>query len=66
MALIDGAMNACGYSKILADMMTPSLQKTGRKGIFQHDNDPKKTANIILKFSFLIYFWGLLAFIEIG
>lgn len=40
MALIDGAMNACGYSKILADMMTPSLQKTGRKGIFQHDNDP--------------------------
>ena len=29
--------NACGYTKILADKMTPSLQKLGSRGIFQHD-----------------------------
>ena len=40
-------MNACGYTKILTDKMTPSLQKLGRRGIFQHDNEPKHTARIM-------------------
>ena len=43
---IDGIMNACGYTKILADKMTPSLQKLGSRGIFQHGNDLKHTARI--------------------
>ena len=45
MTFIDGTMNACGYIKLLADKMTPSLKKPGRRGIFQH-NDPKHTAKI--------------------
>ena len=48
-ALIDDAMNACGNTKILTDKMTPSLQKLGRRGIFQHDNDPKHTAKITVQ-----------------
>ena len=28
-----------GYTRILADKMTPTLQKLGRRGIFQHDSD---------------------------
>ena len=47
MTSIDGTMNACGYTKILADKMTPNLQKLGRRKIFQHDNDPKNTAKIM-------------------
>ncbi|MCI4393262.1 hypothetical protein PGIGA_G00155500, partial [Pangasianodon gigas] len=43
-------MNACGYTKILADKMTPGLQKLGRRGIFQHDNDPNHTAKIMQEF----------------
>ena len=50
MTSIDGTMNACGYTKILADKMTPNLQKLGRRGIFQHDNDPKHTAKITQQF----------------
>ena len=50
MTFIDGTMNACGYTKILADKMTPSLQKLGRRGIFQHDNNPKHTAKIMQEF----------------
>ena len=42
MTFIDGTMNACGYTRILADKMTPHLQKFGRRRIFQH-NDPKHT-----------------------
>lgn len=37
MTFIDGTMNACGYPNILADTMTPSLQKLGISGMFQHD-----------------------------
>uniref|UniRef100_A0A8C9UY38 Uncharacterized protein n=1 Tax=Scleropages formosus TaxID=113540 RepID=A0A8C9UY38_SCLFO len=44
MTFIDGTMNACGYTRILADKLTPSLQDLGRRGIFQHDNYPKHTA----------------------
>ena len=36
-----------GYTRILADKMTPTLQKLGRRGIFQHDNDSKHTAKIM-------------------
>ena len=43
-------MNACGYTKILADKMTPSLKKLGRRVIFQYNNDPKYTAKIRQKF----------------
>ena len=43
MTCLDGTMNTCGYTKILAAKMTPSLWKLG---IFQHDNDPKHTAKI--------------------
>ena len=46
MTFIDGTMNVCGYTKIMADKMTPSLQKLGR-GIFQHDNDPKHTQEFL-------------------
>ena len=35
---VDGTMNACGYTKILADKTTPSIQKHGKREIFQHDN----------------------------
>uniref|UniRef100_A0AAY5F5W5 Polyprotein n=1 Tax=Electrophorus electricus TaxID=8005 RepID=A0AAY5F5W5_ELEEL len=34
MTFIDGTMNTCGYTKILADKMTPGLQLLGRLGIF--------------------------------
>src|SRR4029434_7007683 len=34
----DGTMNVCGYPKILAEKMFPSLQKLGIRGIFQHEN----------------------------
>ena len=44
MTSIDGTMNACGYTKILADKMTPSLQELGRRGLFQQGNGPKHTA----------------------
>ena len=47
MTVIDGTMNACGYTK---NKMTPSLQKLGRRGIFQHDNNPTHTAKIMQEF----------------
>lgn len=39
MTFTDGTMNACGYTKILADEMTRSFQKLGRRGIFQQDKN---------------------------
>ena len=50
MTFIDGTMNASLYTQILNEKMTSSLKKVGRKGIFQHDNDPKHTAKITLEF----------------
>ena len=50
MTFIDGTINASGSTKILADKMTPSLQKLGRRGIFQHDNVPNYTTKIKQEF----------------
>ena len=50
MTFIDGLMYACGYTKILADKMTPNLQTFGRRRIFQNDNNPKHIAQITQKF----------------
>lgn len=47
MKLIEGSMNACGCSKILANKLSRSLQKPGRRVILEPDSDPKhKTAKI--------------------
>ena len=50
MTFIDGTMTACGSTKIQADKMTPSLQKLGRRGIFQRDDNPKHTSKITEEF----------------
>lgn len=49
---IDGNMNSNMYCEILQQSMIPSLQKLGRRAVFQHDNDPKhtsKTSTALLK-----------------
>ena len=38
---IDGIMDSTMYCNILKEKMVPSLQKLGKRGVFQHDNDPK-------------------------
>lgn len=42
----DETMKACRFTKTLPDKMMPILQKLGRRGMFQHDNDPKHTIKI--------------------
>ena len=45
-------MNSNMYCEILQQSMIPSLQKLGRRAVFQHDNDPKhtsKTTTALLK-----------------
>ncbi len=49
---IEGTMNANMYCDILKQSMIPSLQRLGRRAVFQHDNDPKhtsKTTTTLLK-----------------
>ena len=49
---IEGNMNSNMYCEILQQSMIPSLQKLGRRTVFQHDNDPKntpKTTTALLK-----------------
>ena len=49
---IDRNMNSNMYCEILQQRMIPSLQKLGRRAVFQHDNDPKhisKTTSALLK-----------------
>lgn len=41
MKLIEGSMNACGCSKILANKLSCSLQKPGRRLILEPDSDLK-------------------------
>ncbi len=36
---IEGTMNANMYCDILKQSMIPSLQRLGRRAVFQHDND---------------------------
>ena len=38
---IEGTMNGNIYCDILKQSMIPSLQKLGRRAVFQHDNDPQ-------------------------
>ena len=38
---IEGNMNSNMYCEILQQRMIPSLQKLGRRAMFQHDNDPQ-------------------------
>ncbi len=42
---IEGTMNVNMYCDILKQSMIPSLQRLGRRAVFQHDNDPKHTSN---------------------
>ena len=44
--IIEGTMNANMYCDILKQSMIPSLQRLGRREIFQHDNDPKHTSKM--------------------
>lgn len=49
---IEGNMNSNMYCEILQQSMIPSLQKLGRRAVFQHDNEPKhtsKTTTALLK-----------------
>ncbi len=49
---IEGTMNANMYCDILKQSMIPSLQRLGRRAVFQHDHDPKhtsKTTTALLK-----------------
>ena len=49
---IEGNMNSNMYCEILRQSMIPSLQKLGRRAVFQRDNDSKhtlKTTNALLK-----------------
>ena len=41
---IEGNMNSNMYCEILQQSMISSLQKLGRRAVFQHDNDPKHTS----------------------
>ena len=41
---IEGNMNSNMYCEILQQSMILSLQKLGRRAVFQHDNDPKHTS----------------------
>uniref|UniRef100_A0AAY5KQE7 Tc1-like transposase DDE domain-containing protein n=1 Tax=Esox lucius TaxID=8010 RepID=A0AAY5KQE7_ESOLU len=43
---IEGTMNANMYCDILKQSMIPSLQRLGRRTVFQHDNDPKHTSKM--------------------
>ena len=49
---IEGNMNSNMYCEILQQSIIPSLQKLGRRAVFQHDNNPKhtsKTTTALLK-----------------
>ena len=50
MTFRDGTMNVCGFTKILADKMTPSLQNLGRQEYSSMITKPKHTAKITQEF----------------
>ncbi len=41
-------MNANMYCDILKQSMIPSLQRLGRRAVFQHDNNPKHTSKMTI------------------
>ena len=43
---IERTMHANMYCDTLKQSMIPSLQKPGRREVFQHDNDPKCTSKV--------------------
>ncbi len=43
---IEGTMNTNMYCDILKQSMIPSLQRLGRRAVFQWDNDPKHTSKM--------------------
>ncbi len=45
--LTEGTMNANMYCDILKQSMIPSLQRLGRRAVFQHVNDPKHTSKTL-------------------
>ena len=45
---IEGNMNSNLYCKILQQSMIPSIQKQGRRAMFQHDNDSKRTTKMTI------------------
>ena len=45
---IEANMNSNMYCEILLQSMIPSLQKLGRRAVFQHDNDSKHTSMITI------------------
>ena len=45
---IEGNMNSNMYCEILQQSMFPSLQKLGRRAVFQHVNDPKHTSKMTI------------------
>ena len=47
---IEGNMNSNMYCEILQQSMILSLQKLGRRAVFQHDNDPKHTSKTTTAF----------------
>ena len=47
---IEGNVNSNMYCEILQQSMIPSLQKLGRRVMFQHDNDPKRTSKTTTAF----------------
>ena len=44
----EGNMNSNMYCEILQQSMIPSLQKLGRRAVFQHDNDSKHTSKMTI------------------
>ena len=47
----NGTGNTYSYTRINAEKITSSLQKLSKGEIFQHVNDPKRTAKITQEFS---------------
>ena len=45
---IEGTMNANMHCDILKQSMIPSLQRLGRRAVFQHDNNTKHTSKTTL------------------
>ncbi len=60
---IEGTMNANMYCDILKQSMIPSLQRLGRRAVFQHYNNPKHTSKtttaLLKKLRVKVSLWGI-------